>query len=197
MPATWLMASSLVTVQLSQHLPHQSAFLAAMRANYAVLVRFLLVLYFRPMRSKTGVYSSRVLWYLMILNGMTSKHESVFQYSEPCTVTIRYSMLAWKKGCNSLALVNTGTSFSLAYCRPRPYFQTLMKHVTVWMLLRYWLTSVYCLDCILKVIRCYPMLARCVDRSASFLAEISVSSPRKLFIFIIKKYIFWIKVSKK
>ena len=33
--------------------------------------------------------------------------------------------------------------------------------------------------------------------SASFLAELSVSSPQKLFIFIIKKNIFWIKVSKK
>ena len=32
--------------------------------------------------------------------------------------------------------------------------------------------------------------------NASFLAELSVSSPRKIFIFIIKKYIFWIKVSK-
>ena len=33
--------------------------------------------------------------------------------------------------------------------------------------------------------------------SASYLAEISVKSPRKLFIFIIYKNIFWIKVSKK
>ena len=33
--------------------------------------------------------------------------------------------------------------------------------------------------------------------SASFLAELSVSSPRKLLIFIISKNIFWIKVSKK
>ena len=33
--------------------------------------------------------------------------------------------------------------------------------------------------------------------SASFLAELSVSSPQKLFIFIIYKNIFWIKVSKK
>ena len=32
--------------------------------------------------------------------------------------------------------------------------------------------------------------------SASFLAEISVRSPRKLFIFIILKNIFWLKVSK-
>ena len=30
--------------------------------------------------------------------------------------------------------------------------------------------------------------------SASFLAELSVSSPRKLIIFIIYKNIFWIKV---
>ena len=36
-----------------------------------------------------------------------------------------------------------------------------------------------------------------VVSSASFLAELSVSSPRKLFIFIIKKYIYRIKVSKK
>ena len=35
-----------------------------------------------------------------------------------------------------------------------------------------------------------------VTFSASFLAELSVRSPRKLFIFIIKKNIFWIKVSK-
>ena len=33
--------------------------------------------------------------------------------------------------------------------------------------------------------------------SASFLAELSVSSPRKLFIFITWKNIFWMKVSKK
>ena len=33
--------------------------------------------------------------------------------------------------------------------------------------------------------------------SASFLAELSVSSPRKKNIFIIYKNIFWIKVSKK
>ena len=33
--------------------------------------------------------------------------------------------------------------------------------------------------------------------SASFLAEISVRSPRKLYIFMIYKNIFWIKVSKK
>ena len=33
--------------------------------------------------------------------------------------------------------------------------------------------------------------------SASFLAEVSVRSPRKLFIFIILKNIFWIRVSKK
>ena len=33
--------------------------------------------------------------------------------------------------------------------------------------------------------------------SASFLAEISVGSPQKLYIFIIYKNIFWIKVSKK
>ena len=37
----------------------------------------------------------------------------------------------------------------------------------------------------------------CLLCSASFLAEISVSSPRKLFIFIIQKILFWIKVSKK
>ena len=36
-----------------------------------------------------------------------------------------------------------------------------------------------------------------IPYSASFLAEISVSSPRKLFIFIIYKNIFWLKVSKK
>ena len=36
-----------------------------------------------------------------------------------------------------------------------------------------------------------------ITSSASFLTEISVSSPRKLFIFIIFKNIFWIKVSKK
>ena len=39
-------------------------------------------------------------------------------------------------------------------------------------------------------------LLRC-DGSASFLAELSVRSPRKLVIFIIYKNIFWIKVSKK
>ena len=33
--------------------------------------------------------------------------------------------------------------------------------------------------------------------SASLVAEISVSSPRKLFVFIILKTIFWIKVSRK
>ena len=33
--------------------------------------------------------------------------------------------------------------------------------------------------------------------SASYLAEISVSSPRKLLVFIIQKCLFWIKVSKK
>ena len=33
--------------------------------------------------------------------------------------------------------------------------------------------------------------------SASFLADLSVRSPRKLFIFIIYKNIFWIKVSNK
>ena len=32
--------------------------------------------------------------------------------------------------------------------------------------------------------------------SASFLAELSVRSPRKLIIFIIQKNIFWIQVSK-
>ena len=37
----------------------------------------------------------------------------------------------------------------------------------------------------------------CVEGSASFLAEISLRSPRRLFIFIIQKYIFRIKVSKK
>ena len=36
-----------------------------------------------------------------------------------------------------------------------------------------------------------------VKVSASFLAEISVRPPRKIFIFIIPKNIFWIKVSKK
>ena len=34
------------------------------------------------------------------------------------------------------------------------------------------------------------------DISASFLAEISVSSTRKLFIFVILKTLFWIKVSE-
>ena len=38
---------------------------------------------------------------------------------------------------------------------------------------------------------------RGATRSAFFLAETSVSSPRKLFIFIIQINIFWIKVSKK
>ena len=33
--------------------------------------------------------------------------------------------------------------------------------------------------------------------SVAVLAEISLSSPRKLFIFTIKKYFYWIKVSKK
>ena len=42
----------------------------------------------------------------------------------------------------------------------------------------------------------YPEPCR-VAISASFLAEISVRSPRKLFIYIIYKHIFWIKVSKK
>ena len=36
-----------------------------------------------------------------------------------------------------------------------------------------------------------------VYTSPSFLAELSVSSPQKISIFIIKKNIFWIKVSKK
>ena len=36
-----------------------------------------------------------------------------------------------------------------------------------------------------------------MDSSASFLAEISVSSPRKIIIFIIYKNIFWMKVSKQ
>ena len=36
-----------------------------------------------------------------------------------------------------------------------------------------------------------------VTASASFLAELSLRSPRKLIIFIIYKNIFWIKVSKK
>ena len=36
-----------------------------------------------------------------------------------------------------------------------------------------------------------------VEISASFVAKISVKSPRKLFMFIIYKYIFRIKVSKK
>ena len=43
---------------------------------------------------------------------------------------------------------------------------------------------------------CYVKIpAEC--RIASFLAEISVSSPRIIFIFIIYKNIFWIKASKK
>ena len=41
------------------------------------------------------------------------------------------------------------------------------------------------------------ILYRCVSGSVVVLAEISLRSPRKLFIFIIKKYIYWIKVSKK
>ena len=46
-----------------------------------------------------------------------------------------------------------------------------------------------------------PKLWECatsqVHTSASVLAETSVRSPRKLFIFIINKHIFWIKVSKE
>ena len=38
--------------------------------------------------------------------------------------------------------------------------------------------------------------AAMVVSSASFLAELSVRSPRKLIVFIILKNIFWIKVSK-
>ena len=37
----------------------------------------------------------------------------------------------------------------------------------------------------------------CSITSDAFLAEIVLSSPRQIFIFIIKSYIFWIKVSKK
>ena len=42
-------------------------------------------------------------------------------------------------------------------------------------------------------------LAVCMNYTitSAFLAEISVSSPRKIFIFIIWKNIFWIKVPKK
>ena len=47
------------------------------------------------------------------------------------------------------------------------------------------------------ILNLIPKTKSLVGDSASFLAELSVSSPRKIFIFIIKKYIFWIKVSKK
>ena len=40
-------------------------------------------------------------------------------------------------------------------------------------------------------------ICRHVIISASFLAEISIRSPRKIFIFIIYKNVFWIKVSRK
>ena len=44
----------------------------------------------------------------------------------------------------------------------------------------------------------YTSISRLAVRSSGyFLAEISVSSPGKLFIFIIYKNLFWIKVSKK
>ena len=36
-----------------------------------------------------------------------------------------------------------------------------------------------------------------VGSSVAVLAEIPLRSPQKLFIFIIKKFIFWVKVSKK
>ena len=52
------------------------------------------------------------------------------------------------------------------------------------------------------VVPCYRWIISsaytvCLLSSASFLAEISVKSPWKLFIFIIKKNNFWIKVPKK
>ena len=47
-----------------------------------------------------------------------------------------------------------------------------------------------------RYVRAFPAQL-CIKSSASFSAELSVSSPRKLFIFIISKNIFWIKVSKK
>ena len=37
----------------------------------------------------------------------------------------------------------------------------------------------------------------CMKSSGSFVAERPVESPQKLFIFVISKTIFWIKVSKK
>ena len=52
------------------------------------------------------------------------------------------------------------------------------------------------MQCKWSVVRCPPCQFRSPVTSASFLADISVSSPRKLFVFIIFKKI-WIKVSKK
>ena len=49
----------------------------------------------------------------------------------------------------------------------------------------------------LKYVRDYSAAFRWQLTSVAVLAEISIRSPRKLFIFNIKKYIFRIKVSRK
>ena len=52
------------------------------------------------------------------------------------------------------------------------------------------------INLILKKRHCPGATAQVLG-SASYSAETSVRSPRKLLIFTIKKNIFWIKVSKK
>ena len=126
--------------------------------------------------------------------------------SEEC-FPVRCLWPAWQQGRahNTTWPLNIRTVYNIRRCVGSPN--------VIWCLIRKneWLQSPY--SCQLRYIVVLHVLAldvaschwwkvllfEClaVVRSASFLAEISVTSPRKLFIFIIWKNIFWMKVSKK
>ena len=138
--------------------------------------------------------------------------------------TLHSTQSVWMCWGHTIVIVNTQGTLEhiLQYANPdNRTMKTKAQHVSNWMLL--WYVHVctsdfvfriqhtmcgilwsYKYDCLHKKINFQGGLTNTlattktlVHTSVSFLAELSVSSPQKLFIFIILKKKIWIKVSKK